>query len=465
MIENKFTYCNPLPIPNVGRGIAYKRQKGVKDYREIADPAVIYENGKWYMYPSCDMAYVSSDFINWEYVKVDIPIAHNYAPAIAKYNGKFYLCSCGVELYRGDTPLGPWECIGKFHDQDGNIKNLDDPALYGEDGKGLFVYYGCGDTIFGARLDDYDSTKLLSPIKSLIVFNPENEWECCGEYNQITTRAWTEGSWMYHKNGKYYLVYSSAGTQYSSYAMGVYVASEPLGEFKYQDFNPILSGKDGYVKGAGHGCIVDGPNGTIWAFYTSILGAYHMYERRIGMDRAYIDESGTLFVSGPTGKPQTAPLYSDEIKTDLKPLSALCSNIEVSSSIEGREGMYAVDESTFSWWQPKSDDKSPFIKLNLSEEFSVSSFRVVWREVGLDYEKGITPKPKRYVLYGKGNVDKDFKVLFDGSKINDELCVDYREIDAKNIKEVKLEILNDEDSICLGIIDFTVFGKYIKRER
>ena len=85
--------------------------------------------------------------------------------------------------------------------------------------------------------------------------------------------------------------------------MGTYVSDSPMGPFVYQQRNPILTTRYGLVRGPGHGCIVKGPNDTLWAFYTCCLCYEYGFERRIGMDPAGIDEKGNLFVAGATQFP------------------------------------------------------------------------------------------------------------------------------------------------------------------
>src|SRR5688500_12207979 len=68
-------WINPLPLPNypVGR-ISRDMPKGAalpasglwlvdraEQYRELADPTALWHEGKWYLYPSVDMAWVSAD--------------------------------------------------------------------------------------------------------------------------------------------------------------------------------------------------------------------------------------------------------------------------------------------------------------------------------------------------------------------------------------------------------------------
>jgi hypothetical protein len=72
--EPPSTFCNPLPIPNYPIGFfARNVTNGEPDaregwllghreqFRELADPVVLWHDGKWYLYPSGDMAWVSAD--------------------------------------------------------------------------------------------------------------------------------------------------------------------------------------------------------------------------------------------------------------------------------------------------------------------------------------------------------------------------------------------------------------------
>ena len=79
------TGCNPLPIPQIPRGkddwypfehgmfSHENKPESVKgpDYRTVSDPTVFYHDGKWYLYPSYGMAWVSEDFANWKHVRTE----------------------------------------------------------------------------------------------------------------------------------------------------------------------------------------------------------------------------------------------------------------------------------------------------------------------------------------------------------------------------------------------------------
>lgn len=456
MKKNYATYCNPIAIPNIGKAIHCRRNKALKHFREIADPDVLYDNGKWYMVASCSTVLSSEDGINWTDHKVDCPAFNTYAPCICKYRGKYYVTSCCYDIYVADSPIGEYKLVGKFHVKDGSYKEgFPDPDLFADGDNGLYLYWGCGDTIYGAKLSDDDPSVLETEVKEIIKFNPDNVWERCGVYNQNKKKSWTEGSCMYYKDGRYYLVYSVAGTEYPTYAMGVYVANSPLGDFVPQKNNPFLRGKDGYVKGAGHGCVVDGPDGGIWVFYTSTMGAYNMYERRIGMDRAYIDRNKELACGEPTGRPQIAPLCTKVDTREYLPLTVYQRPVP-SSEKEGRSAYYATDEHTMSWWQPENGDKEPSITVRLGGEYTVYSARIVWRDTELDFDNGAPPEPVSYVIEGK--LGDEVTVLCDNSDNDEDLCCDYVEFEPTVCSEVVLRF-KQKEKFKLGVVDFTVFGE------
>jgi beta-xylosidase len=90
-----------------------------------------------------------------------------------------------------------------------------------------------------------------------IDFNPkERPWEAHGEWNQNPNKGWLETAWMLKRNGRYYLTYGAAGTQYRTYAMGCFVGSSPLGPFTPQKHNPILRTTEGLLTGTASGSIV-----------------------------------------------------------------------------------------------------------------------------------------------------------------------------------------------------------------
>jgi hypothetical protein len=104
--EQRRTFCNPLPIPNhpvgvfargvthgtpdpgTGRLLGYREQ-----YRELADPVVLWHEGKWYLYPSVDMAWVSADKgATWQHHPLNVRDV-GYAPTVVYHRGRFLLAA------------------------------------------------------------------------------------------------------------------------------------------------------------------------------------------------------------------------------------------------------------------------------------------------------------------------------------------------------------------------------------
>ena len=97
-LTNRLTYCNPLPIPDIPRGVDdwYPEQEGLfdpgvrpngvdgPDYRSISDPTVFYHEGRWYLYPSYGMAWVSEDFSHWKHERT-VPYCPKYSPHVCRW--------------------------------------------------------------------------------------------------------------------------------------------------------------------------------------------------------------------------------------------------------------------------------------------------------------------------------------------------------------------------------------------
>ncbi|HSQ57639.1 MAG TPA: family 43 glycosylhydrolase, partial [Gemmata sp.] len=300
------TYCNPISLPNypLGRkardvtvGAPVPKDDWLwlvdrqQQFRELADVSVLWHEGAWYMYPSVDMAWVSKDGgATWQHHPLNVRDL-GYAPTIVKHKGKFLLMASESPVFAADSPLGPFKELGPIKLPAG-VPGQTDPMLFSDEGR-LFYYWGCtpAEGIFGVELDADDPTRVIGKPVKVIAFEPEKQpWQRLGDWNEQPARGWVEGAWMLKRKGKYYLTYAAAGTENRTYAMGCAVGKSPLGPFVPQKNNPILRSTTGLVTGTGHGCVVEGPHNSLWAFYTVRAGVVHGFERRLGMDPAYIGE-------------------------------------------------------------------------------------------------------------------------------------------------------------------------------
>lgn len=460
------TYCNPIPLPYypLGRNCMIPEKHTRMDYRETADPSVIYEDGKWYLYPSCGMVYWTEDFTVWHHERME-PYDCGYAPTVVKHRGKFYLTACSANVYVSESPLGPFRDIGPLTDAEGRTVRVDDPMLFSDDDGSLYLYCGCGGAIRGAQLDSEDPTRLISPLEVMFSMDTENHvWERMGDWNEDGSYSWIEGAWMYKRNGKYYLTYCGPGTEWITYGMGAYTGDGPLGPWTYMDTSPFMSKRSGLVRGPGHGCIVDGPGGTVWAFYTCVMCYAGEFERRIGFDPIGFDDNGNIIPTGSSEIPQLVPGIMEkpweENGAGLVPLTQH-KRSQASSFAPGRDAIYATDDSMLSWWQPDLSDGRPTLTVKLGDApLCICSARIIWRDVGLDIKKGVLAGPFCYMIEARNGEEGQWVCVLDRSKNTVDLNIDYRALEIMEATEVRLIICSSPEGIEPGVINFTVFGRW-----
>ena len=93
---------------------------------------------------------------------------------------------------------------------------------------------------------------------------------------------------------------------------------------------------------------------------------------------------------------------------------------------------------------------------------TVRAIRIVWRDIGLDTGKGITPGPFRYKVEVQAASGSWVAVLDRGNSTEDFL-VDYRECPPTPGTAARLVILGVPKGITPGVAEFTVFGDTAKR--
>jgi xylan 1,4-beta-xylosidase len=478
--EPPATFCNPLPIPNYPVGYSARNAKNgqpdagsgwilghQEQFRESADPTVLWHEGKWYLYPSCDMAWVSADNgATWQHQPLNVRDI-GYSPTVLRHRGRFLLASNVSAIYASSSPLGPFEKIGDFPAvRSATVPEVWDKMLFSDEDGRLYLYFGCSAAggIWGMELDAADPTKALAEPVELFPFDPQKRpWEALGDWNQDTTKGWLEGAWMLKRNGKYYLTYAAGGTEHRTYAMGCFVGASPLGTFRSQKRNPILRTVDGLVTGSGAGSIVAGPKNELWAFYTIRAGVAHNFERRIGMDRAEIDANGELVVQGATSLPQwlpgKAPPDADPSETGWLPINGGVHTLG-STSAPNLPGRFAVDNEMRTWWQPAEGDGQPMLTSTFRAPATIHAVRLIWRDIGLDTKNGVLPGPFHYRVELETANDQ-WTTILDRSESTEDLLIDYRECRPTVGKRARLVILGSPKGITPGVAEFTVFGKTV----
>ena len=91
--------------------------------------------------------------------------------------------------------------------------------------------------------------------------------------------------------------------------------------------------------------------------------------------------------------------------------------------------------------------------------FAVGSVRIFWRELALDYAKGVLPVPVKYVV--EGLCDGQWVVLVDKSRNEKDMNIDYQAFEWKLCRKLRLTIVNRAEIPRTGLIDFAAFGKML----
>ncbi len=458
-------YCNPLPMV-MAEGSA------------SGDVSVIEWKGNYYMYCTGGGAWVSPDLLNWEFHYVEhVPVA----PDVAEYKGKFYMTGNDSHVWVADNPLGPFEILSEFKDKPdmkgGWSQGFDTKIYVDDDGQPYLFWPGMAISgIYSTALDPNDLSRFVGPVTHHFSFNPAHIWERQGEQNEFSDVAWIEGPWVYKHNGTYYLQYSASGTQWRTYAEGYYKSKHVQGPYTYAGNNPLLRRTDGVVTGPAHGCMITGPDGGIWQFYTIVLRSGG---RRIGMDRVIVDANGDLSCKV-TDTPQWAPgTVKDPSCGDSGSIIVSVGKVTngsgggtvraraASSERPGRGAEYAVDNSTATWWEPEEGDAQPTLTLNLSpavdrdrvQEFTIDGARLLFSQSGRGFgSRGGNAPVYQYRIEASKDGEHYTTVLdMSGNKVARNTIFD--EIKPTACRYVRLVMLDWPKGSPLGILDFSVFGK------
>ena len=267
---------------------------------------------------------------------------------------------------------------------------------------------------------------------------------------------------MLKRNGTYYLTYSAGGTENRTYCVGCLTAKSPLGPFTPQKNNPILRSIDGLITGTAHGSFVEGPNHSLWSFYTLRACVIHGFERRLGMDPAWIGDDGELHVNPASSLPQrlTGTAKGAE-PTGWLPLNAN-RHTRASSTAANPNTRLAVDNDLRTWWQPDANDKTPVLTSSLAGNATVHAIRIAWRDLGLNTQKGIIPGPFRYKVELQ-TAPNTWTTVIDRSESKEDLLIDYRECPPTKATAARLVIVGAPSGITPGVAEFTVFGNVARK--
>jgi xylan 1,4-beta-xylosidase len=452
------TFCNPISL-----NYRFQESNG-NSYREAADPVIALYKGKYFLYASHSGGYwYSDDMLDWKFIaNKSLPI-EDYAPDVITINDTtYYMASASTKknIYYTTNP---------FED---NWKPMEktlpfpvwDPNFFRDDDGKVFLYWGCSDRdpIYVVQLN-----KKMQPVtepKVVIEHNTaDHGWEIPGELNEKPKNGYNEGAWMTKFNKKYYLQFASPGTEFKTYADGVYTSDSPMGPFKYEENSPFSYKPGGFIGGAGHSSTFSDKYGNYWHISSMTISIRHMFERRLGIFPAAFDKDGVLhtftaFGDYPTILPDHQIDFEKESLFRGWMLLSYNKKATASSSLDNYPVKNAFDENIRTWWSAKTGNRGEWLSVELDDNVTVNAIQLNFA----DNDSKLKPDSKDIQYCYRilaSNDQKEWKVIVDKSKNTIDACHDYIELDKPlKTKFIKIENVRVPDGK-FSIYDLRVFGK------
>ncbi|MFD6275258.1 family 43 glycosylhydrolase [Streptomyces sp. NPDC060209] len=274
-----------------------------------ADPDVAIYGNRFWIYPTTSRSYSeqtfmdafsSTDMVHWtKHPKVldiaDVSWAEYalWAPAPVFRDGKYYLYFAandiqnnsefgGIGVAVADRPEGPYKdaiggpLISQFHN---GAQPIDQDVFIDDDGQAYMYYGGWGHA---------NVVKLNPDMTSLGSFSDGST------YKEITPENYTEGSFMFKRGGKYYMMWSEGGWTGPDYSVSYAMSDSPTGPFKKID--RVLAQDPAVARGSGHNSVVNVPGTDIWymVYHRRPLSETDGNHRALAYDRIHFNEDGTI---------------------------------------------------------------------------------------------------------------------------------------------------------------------------
>ena len=249
----------------------------------LADPSIFSYNGKFYLYGTVEgrsgsgfLAYNSLDLKKWELASSNdgyvlrkgeaFGTTGFWAPQVFRHRDSFYMAYVANEqiaFAKSSRPEGPFIQTIK-EPLAAPVKQIDPFVFIDEDGKKYLYHVRLtgGNKIFVAEMrDDFSGIK-TETLRECIVAN--EYWENTKAGNWPVA----EGPAVFKHKGTYYLIYSANDFRNPDYAVGYATSNSPLGPWKKQNGNPIISRTVLGENGPGHGDFFYKGNDLYYVFHT-----------------------------------------------------------------------------------------------------------------------------------------------------------------------------------------------------
>jgi xylan 1,4-beta-xylosidase len=446
------TFANPINID-------YRFMLDSPSRREAADPVILLFKDEYYLFASKSGGYWhSTDMLDWKFVKPEgLPI-EAYAPAVMAYDGALYYTACNIGLFRTTDPKsGKWESLGKPFD-------VGDPDLFADEDGEVYLYYGLSynGAIYGMELDPKNQFRRMGePFLCFRANYASHGWERRGEANLgaptgpgFQEGPWLEGSWMTKHAGTYYLQYAAPGTEFRTYADGVYTAASPRGPFTYAPYSPFSHKPTGFITAAGHSATFADKQGRYWHVATMRISVKHDFERRLGIFPTEFDADGQLHAN---------TLFGDypQLATGGQPGWMLLSykkRAEASSSLDGFPPVNAFDEDVRTYWSARSDKPGEWLSVNLGKPCRIDAIQVNFAEHEATVLGRAAELYHQYRL--ESSLDgKNWELLVDKSENRTDVPHDYIQLpDPIVTQHVRIANVHMPGGGPFSIRDLRIFG-------
>lgn len=315
--------CACKNLAPISTALAQDSGNAVKNHNPIfpgvnADPEVLWarKNGRVYVYPTSAGGFrvFSSDNlvdwrdegfvlrpkdIHWEDQKFWAPSIIEIEQEDGRYLYYFYYCAnekIGVAV--GEDPAGPFVDHGEIVGHDLRPKGRNgveiDPFVYHDPLSGKYYLYWGNSYLCVCELNEDMTSLKLDTLKDI---TPENFFE---------------GTYVFYRDGKYYLTWSKNATWDPDYQVWVATSDSPLGPFTSpkKDFIILSQRPEKQILGPGHHSFLFLPNGENYIFYHRFIvpEPKRGWGREVCLDRFEFSADGAIKIVEPTHEGVTQPV-------------------------------------------------------------------------------------------------------------------------------------------------------------
>ena len=391
----------------------------------LADATMIYdkETDTFYAYGTNDggggenvfptQMWYSTDCKNWINRPLALPSSWTeaagtkalWAPSIIYNPGtkKYYLMygiDCKTFVAMSDSPLGPWEdanavAPGKmlYQGYDGQFFLDDDGTMYVATDNGFFKIMKLA----------FDNKGKISIDNTDPRFTETGSNEFIGEYRYKSVegiRNMFEASFIYKRDGLYYLMWSFEGSE--NYNVRYAVSENILGPYRGLNGSmdiPILK-RDDYnqILGTGHHSMID-YGGKTYIVYHRQHYPFIDSKRQTCIEELHFAPDGSIIPVIPTHKGveiiKGAKRYNGNNLALGKPTRVSSARKYLSEYFQPRyrttdidfrfTGNYAVDDNYGTRWDPGVGAESPWIVIDLEKDCKVSEVETIFEYTNRTY--------------------------------------------------------------------------------